>query len=182
MQFFFIMISGQLNHPDIWLHALHKMNFNSEMKKHGHQRCAFKSLQSCNAFFKLIRSREKKKRMWLIIVFQFCSWIPWQALHFITLNSYSNWISECQVGVSSVWECFEKFIGYEWPNCSVFFVFVRKGLMAKKWRQGHLLLKLNTEFDNTCRCWMLSFCALKMRLGALLLPRLQQEKMRLQQI
>ncbi len=32
MQFFFIMISGQLNHPDIWLHALHKMNFNSEMK------------------------------------------------------------------------------------------------------------------------------------------------------
>lgn len=58
----------------------------------------------------------------------------------------------------------------------------RKGLMAKRWRQGHLLLKLNTEVYNSCRFWMLPFCALTMRLGALLLPRLQQEKMRLQQI
>lgn len=62
------------------------------------------------------------------------------------------------------------------------FFLVTKGLMSKKWRQGHLLLKLNTEFDNTCRCWMLPFCAFTMRLGALLLPRLQQVKMRLQQI
>lgn len=120
--------------------------------------------------------------MWLIIVFQFCSWVAWQALHFKTLNSYSNWISECQVGVSSVLRMFWK-VHWIWMTklFSCFF-FVRKGLMAKKWRQGHLLLKPNTEFDNTSRCWMLPFCALTMRLGALLLPRLQQEKMRLQQI